>query len=88
MKRRSTPRAGSDLRGPGLWETLRETFLGVRRRLDCVQVEVTSRCPGRCTYCPHTRLAHRWQTADMPPQTFGRLWPLLRRRAASWCGST
>lgn len=65
--------------GPGFWETLGELLPGRRRPIDNLQVEITTRCPGRCTYCPHTHLAHRWQTADMPPRTFGRLWPLLRR---------
>lgn len=65
--------------GPGFWETLADLLPGHRRPLDSLQVEITTRCPGRCTYCPHTRQADRWQTADMPPKTFGRLWPLLRR---------
>jgi MoaA/NifB/PqqE/SkfB family radical SAM enzyme len=66
------------LRGPGFWETLREAFLGARRPMDCVQVEVSSRCPARCTYCPHTVLASRWRPRDMGMGTFQRLWPLLR----------
>ncbi len=79
MRKRSVSRAGSDFHAPGLWETIRETFLGVRRRLDCVQVEVTSRCPGRCTYCPHTILKEHWRPQDMEMETFHRLWPLMRR---------
>ena len=35
-------------RAPGLGERLRELLLGERRPLDCVQVEVTSCCAGRC----------------------------------------
>jgi MoaA/NifB/PqqE/SkfB family radical SAM enzyme len=66
-------------RGPGFWETFKAQFLGVRRLLDCIQVEVTSRCPGRCTYCPHTTLRDRWQSRDMDMGTFSRLWPLLRQ---------
>ncbi len=68
-------------RRPGFWETLREDFLGVRRPFDCVQVEVSSRCPARCTYCPHTVLADRWQSRDMAIGTFERLWPLMRASA-------
>lgn len=67
------------LRGPGFWETVKAQFFGVRRRLDCIQVEVTSRCPGRCTYCPHTTLREQWQSRDMDMDTFSRLWPLLRQ---------
>jgi MoaA/NifB/PqqE/SkfB family radical SAM enzyme len=64
---------------PGFWETFKETFLGVRRELDCIQVEVTSRCPGRCGYCPHTIQHQQWLSRDMGMDTFERLWPLMRR---------
>ncbi|MEJ5357116.1 MAG: radical SAM protein [Desulfobacterales bacterium] len=64
---------------PGLRETLKEALLGLRRPLACVQVEVTSRCPGRCRYCPHTVLRDTWRGGDLDCETFGRLWPLLRR---------
>ena len=40
---------GVECREPGFWETVTEALLGRRRPLDCIQVEVTSRCPGRCT---------------------------------------
>jgi MoaA/NifB/PqqE/SkfB family radical SAM enzyme len=65
--------------GPGFWEAVKAQFLGIRRLLDCIQVEVTSRCPGRCTYCPHTTLRERWQSRDMEMDTFEHLWPLMRR---------
>jgi MoaA/NifB/PqqE/SkfB family radical SAM enzyme len=71
----------SSFRGPGFWETFKEAFLGKRRPLDCIQVEVTSRCPGRCIYCPHTTMRDQWQSRDMGMDTFGRLWPLMRRSA-------
>jgi MoaA/NifB/PqqE/SkfB family radical SAM enzyme len=77
MKRRAAE--GGEFREPGFWETVKEAFLGTRRALDCIQVEVSSRCPGRCTYCPRTTLKDRWQARDMDPETFGRLWPLMRR---------
>jgi MoaA/NifB/PqqE/SkfB family radical SAM enzyme len=70
---------GNELRLPGFWENVRETFLGVRRGLDCIQVEVTSRCPGRCGYCPHTTFRQQWISRDMNMGTFTRLWPLMRR---------
>jgi MoaA/NifB/PqqE/SkfB family radical SAM enzyme len=63
---------------PGFLETLREAFLGVHRMLDCLQVEVTSRCPGRCGYCPHTTRRDQWLARDMDMGTFERLWPLMR----------
>jgi len=79
MKRRSSTGGDEEVREPGFWETVKEVFLGVRRRFDCIQVEVSSRCPGRCTYCPHTTLKDRWQARDMDMATFGRIWPLMRR---------
>jgi MoaA/NifB/PqqE/SkfB family radical SAM enzyme len=79
MKRRPTTDGGKNFPEPGIWETVKEVFLGARRALDCIQVEVTSRCPGRCTYCPHTTLKNQWQARDMDLETFGRLWPLMRR---------
>jgi len=71
--------AAGKFRGPGFWETLRESLPGVRRMLDCVQVEVTTRCPGRCDYCPHTIRHDRWLSRDMDMDTFERLWPVMRK---------
>ena len=48
----------SGLKGPGLWASLRE--LMHPREIECLQVEVTSCCPGKCTYCPHTPRADVW----------------------------
>lgn len=73
--------AGGNFPEPGFWETFRETFFGTGRPLDCVQVEVTSRCPARCTYCPHTILQEKWKPRDMNMDTFARLWPLMRHSA-------
>jgi len=64
---------------PGLWESLKELLMGSRRMLDCLQVEVSSRCPGRCLYCPHTVFKENWRGLDMDMETFRRLWPLMRR---------
>jgi MoaA/NifB/PqqE/SkfB family radical SAM enzyme len=71
--------AGGKFRPPGFWEVIREAFLGERRMLDCVQVEVTSRCPGRCGYCPHTTRRDQWRARDMDMGIFERLWPLMRK---------
>ena len=65
----------------GFWETLKELLGGARRPVDCVQVEITTRCVGRCRYCPHTLLAARWQSADLDWEAFTRLWPLMRKAA-------
>ncbi|NLI82045.1 MAG: radical SAM protein [Deltaproteobacteria bacterium] len=74
------PETGKGMqREPGIWETMKELLLGVRRPLHCIQVGVSSRCVGRCTYCPHTILRERWIDGDMDMDTFSRLWPLMRR---------
>ena len=72
------PLADPAFRAPGFWERLREAFLGAQRPLDCLQVEVTSRCAGRCGYCPHTTHAGTWKSRHMPDEVFAALWPLLR----------
>ncbi|MBU2499369.1 MAG: radical SAM protein, partial [Proteobacteria bacterium] len=79
MKKHSKRGGGKEFQGPGLWETVKEFLLGVRRPFDCIQVEVTSRCPGRCTYCPHTAMREKWRSRDMTLDTFTRLWPVMRR---------
>ena len=33
---------------PSVWQLFRESLFGKPRLLDCIQVEVTSVCPGRC----------------------------------------
>ncbi|MFH1134640.1 MAG: SPASM domain-containing protein [Pseudomonadota bacterium] len=74
----SKPSRKAAFRGPGLLETIREGLLGRRRPLDCVQVEVSSRCLGRCGYCPRTVLGADWRSRDMDLAVFQRLWPLMR----------
>jgi len=79
MNKNTKATGGEEFREPGFWETVKEAFLGAHRPLDCIQVEVTSRCPGRCTYCPHTTHREKWLSRDMDMDTYGRLWPLMRR---------
>lgn len=62
---------------PSIWESLKEAFLGKKRLLDCVQVEISSACMGKCTYCPHTTMKDKWQTRYMETETFAALWPLM-----------
>ena len=71
------PFADPALRPPGLWRTLCESFGGKRRLLDVIQVEVTSLCPGKCLYCPHTTMRDQWKGRHMRAETYARLWPLL-----------
>ena len=63
----------------GFWKELGESLLGAPRELDCAQIEVSSACPGRCLYCPHTTDRERWKSRHMQAETFARLWPLLRQ---------
>ena len=79
MKKKTKATGGEGFREPGFWETVQEAVFGARRPLDCIQVEVTSRCPGRCYYCPHTTQRENWLSRDMDMEAFGRLWPLMRR---------
>jgi len=79
MRYRLSARSGNKIGEPGLWETVRDHWLGWRRPFDWIQVEVTSRCPGSCTYCPHTTMRAEWHSRDMDMETFTLLWPLMRR---------
>jgi radical SAM protein with 4Fe4S-binding SPASM domain len=79
MKKKTEATGGEGFREPGFWETVKEAVFGARRPLDCIQVEVTSRCPGRCSYCPHTTQRENWLSRDMDMEAFGRLWQLMRR---------
>lgn len=64
---------------PGLWQEIRDAFLSPPRPLDCIQIEVSSACPGRCIYCPHSTLADVWRSRGMTAEVMAALWPLLRR---------
>lgn len=50
-----------------------------RPRWPSLQVEVTTRCGARCTYCPHTLCADAWQSAAMPMELYERLVPSFSR---------
>jgi molybdenum cofactor biosynthesis enzyme MoaA len=65
----------------GIWAVLQEALFGRRRQFDNIQVEVSSRCHGRCSYCPRTMMRAQSQGRDMGMETFGRLFPLMQRLA-------
>ena len=67
----------SGLKAPGIWASLRE--LVYPREIECLQVEVTSCCPGKCTYCPHTTRADVWKSRHMQPETFAALYPIMQK---------
>ncbi len=67
------------IQAPGLRENLKSFFSGGGREFECIQVEVTSFCPGRCGYCPHTTKSGAWRSRHMSAETFAALAPLLRR---------
>ena len=58
---------------------LRRALFGDARPFACVQVEVTSLCPGQCAYCPHTTLKKDWRSRHLTDETFAALHPLVRR---------
>ena len=64
---------------PGWGERLRRAVFGDARPFDCLQVEVTSHCPGRCGYCPHTTRRESWRSRHMTEEIFAALHPLARR---------
>lgn len=73
------PLANPAFKGANFMECLRE-ILGTSppKQLDCMQVEVTSRCTGRCTYCPHSTHKEHWRSTSMEASTFAALWPMMR----------
>lgn len=77
----ANPLQNPAFRPPGIIEKLTGAFLGRQLAFDSVQIEVTSHCIGACGYCPHSRSG--WKPRHMTPETFSRLWPILRscRRA-------
>jgi len=64
---------------PGLIGNLRRVLLGETRPFDCLQIEVSSRCPGKCSYCPHTTKQDVWRSRHMEDATFAALAPLIRK---------
>ncbi len=73
MERRQ---AGNQGRAAGWWQKARAAVLGGKPRLDCLQVEVSSRCPGHCRYCPRS-LPGTGTGMDMSMAVFARLAPLF-----------
>ncbi len=69
----------SAFREPSAWALVKELIRPKPRMLDCIQVEVTSHCGARCSYCPHTTEADTWRGHHMDARTFANLWPLLRK---------
>ncbi len=65
--------------GSGIWTFIKNALNSRSLQFDCLQVEVSSRCHGRCSYCPHTTMLAQWQGRDMDMETFARLQPLMRR---------
>ncbi len=63
----------------GFFEKFLDSLMGGQKPLDCAQIEVTSICPAKCVYCPHTTQASSWKARHMRPAIFSRLWPLLKR---------
>lgn len=74
----SDPLANPKFREPGFFESLMETFFGFERPLIGCQVEVSSACMGKCSYCPQNSQADMWRVRHISAETFSRLWPLFK----------
>ncbi len=77
MQKKNVKELFAGLKPPSIWASLQE--LVHPREIECIQVEVTSCCPGRCTYCPHTTRADVWRSRHMQPETFAALYPLMKK---------
>ncbi|MDR2696297.1 MAG: SPASM domain-containing protein [Deltaproteobacteria bacterium] len=64
---------------PGFFGHARRFLFGETRPFDCLQIEVSSRCPGKCAYCPHTTKQDVWRSRHMEDASFAALEPLIRR---------
>ncbi len=67
------------LKEVGILELVKELIRPQVRPFDCLQVEVTSFCSAKCTYCPHTTKKEQWQSRHMNAHSFVNLWPLLQK---------
>ena len=72
------PLKAPHLKGPGIWESIRGLVLKTPRMFDVLQIEVSSTCPARCSYCPHTTKADIWKSEIMSAETYAAAWPLFR----------
>jgi MoaA/NifB/PqqE/SkfB family radical SAM enzyme len=61
----------------GWWRKAREALFAGEPQFNCLQVEVSSRCPGRCLYCPRA-VAGVGSGMDMSMAVFSRVAPVFR----------
>lgn len=73
------PLKAPHLKGPSLWENLKGLLREEPKLFDVLQIEVSSSCPARCVYCPHTTRAEIWKSEIMSAETYAAAWPLLRQ---------
>ncbi len=66
------------LRSASIFELIKDLFNPKKRQFNCLQVEITSICSAKCTYCPHTTKFTKWNSRHMQAHTFVNLWPLLQ----------
>ncbi len=75
----ATPLMHPALREPSIFALIKDLVRPKTRAFDCIQVEVTSCCAAKCSYCPHTTKAKQWNSRHMQARTFVNVWPLLEQ---------
>ena len=73
------PLKAKHLKGPGILEMIRGLVTNAPKMFDVLQIEVSSSCPARCIYCPHTTKAENWKSEIMSAETYAAIWPLFRQ---------
>ncbi len=66
------------LREANVFALIKDLLRPKVRDFDCLQIEVTSCCTAKCSYCPHTTKAEQWHSRHMQAHTFANTWPLLK----------
>lgn len=76
---KTDPLKSPNLKGPGIFETIKGLLHSQPKMFDVLQIEVSSTCPGGCVYCPQTTKEDVWKGEYMSAETYAAAWPLFRQ---------